>query len=36
MKITHIFHSGFMVEMEKSVLLFDRYRGKLPQIPSGK
>ena len=36
MKITHIFHSGFMVEMEKSVLLFDWYRGKLPQIPSGK
>ena len=36
MKITHIFHSGFMVELEKSVLLFDWYRGKLPQIPSGK
>ena len=36
MKITHIFHSGFMVETEKSVLLFDWYRGKLPKIPAGK
>lgn len=36
MKITHIFHSGFMVEMEESVLLFDWYTGDLPQIPAGK
>ena len=32
MKISHIFHSGFMVEMEESTLLFDWYTGTLPVI----
>lgn len=36
MKITHIFHSGFMLEMEESVLLFDWYKGTLPEIPTEK
>lgn len=37
MKITFIFHSGFAVELEKSILIFDYYgEGKLPQIPKEK
>lgn len=36
MKITHIFHSGFMLELEKNVLLFDWYTGALPEIPAEK
>lgn len=30
MKVTFIEHSGFMVEMEQNVLLFDYYREKSP------
>lgn len=30
MKITYIQHSGFAVEMEDKVLIFDYYRGELP------
>lgn len=36
MKIHHIFHSGFMLEMEHSVLLFDWYTGELPPVPTDK
>ena len=36
MKVTHIFHSGFMLEMEESILLFDWYKGDLPSIADGK
>ena len=36
MKITHIFHSGFLVELEKSILLFDWYTGSLPELPPDK
>lgn len=36
MKITYINHSGFMVELEKTVLLFDYYKGDIPQIAGGK
>ncbi|MBQ9063039.1 MAG: MBL fold metallo-hydrolase [Eubacterium sp.] len=32
MKITHIKHSGFTVELEKTVLIFDWYTGKLPEF----
>jgi L-ascorbate metabolism protein UlaG (beta-lactamase superfamily) len=32
MKITHIYHSGFCVEMERTVLIFDWYRGALPPL----
>ena len=30
MKITYIAHSGFSVELEKQVLLFDYFTGELP------
>lgn len=30
MKVTFIEHSGFMVEMERNVLLFDYYQGEIP------
>lgn len=36
MKVTYIRHSGFLVETEKSVYLFDYYRGELPRIPKDK
>lgn len=31
MKITYIGHSGFSVELDRAVLLFDYYTGKLPE-----
>ena len=34
MKITHIYHSAFLVTMEESVLLFDWYKRSLPEIPT--
>ena len=36
MKITFIEHSGFMVEMEQNVLLFDYYQGKIPSFDNSK
>ncbi len=36
MKITFIDHSGFMVELEETALLFDYIGGKLPEIVSDK
>lgn len=36
MKITHIYHSGFAVELEHSVLIFDWYQGKLPAFDPAK
>lgn len=36
MKITHIFHSGFLAELEKSILLFDWYTGPLPDLSPDK
>lgn len=30
MKVTYIYHSGFAVELERCVLLFDYYMGELP------
>ena len=36
MKITHIYHSAFLVTMEESVLLFDWYKRSLPEIPADK
>lgn len=33
MNITFIDHSGFLVELEKHVLLFDYYKGEIPDIP---
>lgn len=31
MKITYIYHSGFAVELDTCVLLFDYYKGNLPE-----
>ena len=36
MKITHIYHSAFLVTMEHSMLLFDWYKGSLPELPADK
>ena len=36
MKITHIYHSGFVIELERSVLILDWYEGELPQFDPGK
>lgn len=36
MKVTYIGHSGFSVEFERVVLLFDYYTGKLPKWPGDK
>lgn len=36
MKITHIRHSCFLVELEGKVLLFDWYKGDLPEVAEGK
>ena len=36
MKITFIEHSGFMVEMERTVLLFDYYQGEIPAFDKEK
>ncbi|MDD3368793.1 MAG: MBL fold metallo-hydrolase [Lachnospiraceae bacterium] len=32
MKITYIEHSGFLVELENTYLLFDYYKGKIPAL----
>jgi len=36
LKITHIYHSGFCVEMERSVCIFDWYTGKIPEFDPDK
>lgn len=36
MKVTYIQHSGFMVELEECVLVFDYYRGELPPVQKDK
>lgn len=36
MKVTYISHSGFLVELEKHVLLFDYFRGVIPEFPKDK
>ena len=36
MKITHLYHSGFAVELEECVLIFDWYTGDLPAFPADK
>ena len=33
MQITYIGHSGFLVELSESLLLFDYYEGSLPKLP---
>lgn len=36
MKITYLNHSGFVLELEHDVLIFDYYRGELPALPKEK
>lgn len=36
MKITYIGHSGFSVEMDDAVFLFDYYKGELPELDTAK
>jgi len=36
MKITYIFHSGFLIETEKSYYVFDYYKGSLPQLDTSR
>ena len=36
MHVTYLDHSGFFVEGENHCLLFDYYRGPLPEVPAGK
>ena len=36
MKVTFIEHSGFCVELDRTVLLFDYYKGAFPEIPKDK
>ena len=36
MKITYLYHSGFCVELESAVLIFDYYKGDIPAFPMGK
>lgn len=35
MKITYLNHSGYMLEEYNTVLIFDYYKGRLPQLPEG-
>ena len=36
MEITYIGHSGFYVELEEALLLFDYYKGSMPKLPHEK
>lgn len=32
MKVTYLYHSGYMVEIDGRTLIFDYYKGRLPEI----
>lgn len=36
MKATYIFHSGFMIELDRHILIFDYYQKDIPLYPSNK
>lgn len=36
MKITYLYHSGFLVETTACTYIFDYYRGALPELDAGK
>lgn len=36
MRVTYLKHSGFLVELDHSYLLFDYYKGVLPRLDEGK
>lgn len=35
-RVTYLYHSGFTVELDRHLLVFDYYRGELPTVPEGK
>lgn len=35
-KVTYIGHSGFLIELEQVLLLFDYHQGDIPALPEGK
>ena len=35
-KVTHIYHSGFVIEMERTVLIFGWFSGRLPDFDPAK
>ncbi len=35
-RVTYFYHSGFMVELDNCILIFDYYKGKLPSCIKGK
>lgn len=36
MKVIHVYHSGFYMELAHCALLFDYYQGELPPVPADK
>ena len=36
MKVTYLYHSGFVVELEDIMLIFDYYKGELPETAKDK
>ncbi len=36
LRVRYVFHSGFLLETDKSYYLFDYYRGELPQLDADK
>ena len=36
MKITYIHHSAFLVETESAYLLFDYFKGQIPELRSDR
>ena len=36
MRVTYIGHSGFSVELESHILLFDYYEGTMPEFDPAK
>lgn len=36
MKVTYLYHSGYLVETESALLLFDYFKGELPAFPAHK
>lgn len=35
-KVTFLYHSGFVVELARHMLVFDYFKGELPTLPKGK
>ena len=35
MNITYLYHSGFSIELENTILIFDYYKGEIPEFDPG-